>query len=161
MFLRRHSPCLRFFTALYPVCLITLLGLGKSASAQSPEDESLEDSTVVFEAEFFKQFQPVSVNDMIDRIPGIGLALGRGGGGGRRGLGGGGNEILINGPTNYRKIERQPRSAAPHRGQSGAIYRDYPGTSEEIDVRGGSQVINIVLIESPHARALPLKSTPI
>ena len=68
MFLRRHSPCLRFFTGLYPVCLIILLGLGQAVSAQSPEDESLEDSTVIFEAEFFEQFQPVSVNDMIDRI---------------------------------------------------------------------------------------------
>jgi len=84
VFLRRHSPCSSFFSRLYPLCLISLLGLGQAASAQSPEDESLEDSTVVFEAEFFKQFQPVSVNDMIDRIPGIGLALGRGGGGGRR-----------------------------------------------------------------------------
>ena len=65
--------------------ILVLLGAvhGGTAIAQSAGDESLEDSTVVFEADFFDQFQPVSVNDMIDRIPGIGLALGRGGGGGR------------------------------------------------------------------------------
>mgnify|MGYP003341990617 FL=1 len=154
MFLRRHSPCLRFFTGLYPVCLIILLGLGQAVSAQSPEDESLEDSTVIFEAEFFEQFQPVSVNDMIDRIPGIGLALGRGGGGGRRGLGGGGNEILINGQRITGKSNGsrdQLRRIAASQVRYIEIIR---GTSEEIDVRGGSQVINIVLVESASRSSL-------
>ena len=41
--------------------------------------EALQDSTVVYEANFFSQYSPVSVNDMIDRIPGIeiGRASGR------------------------------------------------------------------------------------
>ena len=94
MSLRRQSPRSNLLTGLHSAVLITVLSLGQVAIAQN---EPLENPTVVFEAEFFKQFQPVSVNDMISRIPGIGLALGRGGGGGRRGLGGGGNEILING----------------------------------------------------------------
>lgn len=122
---------------------------GVTASAQSTGDESLEDSTVVFEAEFFDQFQPVSVNDMIDRIPGIGLALGRGGGGGgRRGIGGGGNEILINGQriTGKSNDSRdQLRRIAADQVQYIEIIR---GTSEEIDVRGGGQVVNIVLVEA-------------
>ncbi|MFT4813265.1 MAG: outer membrane receptor for ferrienterochelin and colicins, partial [Paracoccaceae bacterium] len=42
------------------------------------DQTSLDDSTIVYNAEFFFQFSPVSVNDMIDRIPGIGLALGGG-----------------------------------------------------------------------------------
>ena len=33
--------------------------------------DALEDSTVIYEANFFSQYSPVSVNDMIDRIPGI------------------------------------------------------------------------------------------
>ena len=42
---------------------------------KAPDDASLDDSTVVFEAEFFEQFQPVSVNDMIDAFRGLGWRL--------------------------------------------------------------------------------------
>ena len=59
-----------------------------------PEDPS-DDSTIVYPSSYFAEFFPVSANDMLNRIPGIGLAL-RGGGGGR-GLGSGEGEILING----------------------------------------------------------------
>jgi len=122
--------------------------------AQSPDDASLDDSTVVFEAEFFEQFQPVSVNDMIDRIPGIGLALGRGGGGGRRGLGGGGNEILING----QRITGKSNGSRDQLGRIAADQVDYieiiRGTSEEIDVRGATQVINVVLLEAESRSSL-------
>lgn len=151
MSLRRQSPRSNLLTGLYSAVLITVLSLGQVAIAQN---EPLENSTVVFEAEFFKQFQPVSVNDMISRIPGIGLALGRGGGGGRRGLGGGGNEILINGQRITGKSNgsrEQLRRIAASQVQYIEIIR---GTSEEIDVRGGSQVINIVLIESASRSSL-------
>ena len=151
MSLRRQSPRSNLLTGLYSAVLITVLSLGQVAIAQN---EPLENSTVVFEAEFFKQFQPVSVNDMISRIPGIGLALGRGGGGGRRGLGGGGNEILINGQRITGKSNgsrEQLRRIAASQVRYIEIIR---GTSEEIDVRGGSQVINIVLIESASRSSL-------
>ena len=66
------------------------------ATAQSNQTENpSDDSTIVYPAAYFADFLPVSANDMIKRIPGIGMAL-RGGGGGR-GLGSGGGEILING----------------------------------------------------------------
>ena len=151
MSLRRQSPRSNLLTGLYSAVLITVLSLGQVAIAQN---EPLENSTVVFEAEFFKQFQPVSVNDMISRIPGIGLALGRGSGGGRRGLGGGGNEILINGQRITGKSNgsrEQLRRIAASQVRYIEIIR---GTSEEIDVRGGSQVINIVLIESASRSSL-------
>ena len=69
----------------------------KSPTETALEAASVDDLSVVYEAAYFDQFQPVSVNDMVSRIPGIGLALGGGGGGGGRGLGGGAGEILING----------------------------------------------------------------
>ncbi len=142
MSLRRQSPRSNLLTGLYSAVLITVLSLGQVAIAQN---EPLENSTVVFEAEFFKQFQPVSVNDMISRIPGIGLALGRGGGG---------NEILINGQRITGKSNgsrEQLRRIAASQVRYIEIIR---GTSEEIDVRGGSQVINIVLIESASRSSL-------
>ena len=121
---------------------------GTQAIAQSPEGQPLDDSTVTFDADFFAKFQPVSVNDMIDRIPGIGLALSRGGGGSRRGLGGGGNEILVNG----QRITGKSNGSRDQLRRIAADQVDYieiiRGISEDIDVRGATQVINIVLLEA-------------
>ena len=44
----------------------------------SAQDSTALDSTVVYPAEYFAQFSPVNVNDMIDRVPGISVALNSG-----------------------------------------------------------------------------------
>ena len=59
-------------------------------------DPGAADSTVVYEAEFFDQFNPITASDMLDRIPGVDVFGGNRGGGGNRGLGTAGN-LLING----------------------------------------------------------------
>ena len=57
-----------------------------------------DDSSVIYDASFFAEFSPVNVNDMINLIPGVNIAMDyRGGSNNRRGLGPGENEILING----------------------------------------------------------------
>ena len=72
--------------------------LAPLASAQLDRLENpSNDSTVIYRADYFAEFLPVSASDMISRIPGIGLAMRRGRGGGGRGLGSGEGEILING----------------------------------------------------------------
>lgn len=123
------------------------LSLSSQSLAQTQDQTPLEDSTIVYDAEFFAQFSPVSVNDMIDRIPGIGLALG-GGGGNRRGLGGGANEVLING----QRITGKSNAGRAQLSRIAANQVNYieiiRGTSEEIDVRGGGQVVNIVLLDA-------------
>lgn len=100
------------------------------------------DSTVVYEAEYFAAYNPVSANDMLDRIPGLNLGNNRGGGG--RGLGTGGN-LLINGQRIAGK-DNSPRATldriAAQEVQRIEIIRD---TSGELGVRGASQVINVVL----------------
>ena len=54
-------------------CLSAALLLSaNSASAQDPSTS--QDSTVTYPAEYFAQFNPYSVNDMLQRIPGISLA---------------------------------------------------------------------------------------
>ena len=134
-----------FFTIL---ALSPSLGLSQnpeSPTETAPEPASVDDLSVVYEAAYFDQFQPVSVNDMVSRIPGIGLALGGGGGGGGRGLGGGAGEILING----QRITGKSNEGRSQLSRISADDVDYieiiRGTSEEIDVRGGGQVVNIVL----------------
>ncbi|HBW83477.1 MAG TPA: hypothetical protein DEF79_05495, partial [Gammaproteobacteria bacterium] len=106
-----------------------------------------EDSTVIYPAGYFTQFFPVSANDMLSRIPGIDLAL-RGGRGGR-GLGSGAGEVLINGQRITGK-NNGGRSAlariSADQVQHIAIIR---GTSKELDVRGGGQIVNVVLLDQP------------
>ena len=63
----------------------------KSPTETALEAASVDDLSVVYEAAYFDQFQPVSVNDMVSRIPGIGLALGGGGGKGDVATAGGKN----------------------------------------------------------------------
>jgi len=106
-----------------------------------------EDSTITYTADFFAEFSPVSANDMISRIPGVGLAM-RGGNRGR-GLGSGEGEILINGQRIAGKNNSgnsQLSRISADQVQHIEIIR---GTSEELNVRGGGQVINIVLLDSP------------
>jgi outer membrane receptor protein involved in Fe transport len=136
-----------FFTIL---ALSPSLGFSQnpqeSAAESAPEAASVDDLSVVYKADYFDQFQPVSVNDMVSRIPGIGLALGGGGGGGSRGLGGGAGEILING----QRITGKSNEGRSQLSRISADDVDYieiiRGTSEDIDVRGGGQVVNIVLL---------------
>ena len=128
-----------------------------SALAQTPSTS--DDATITYPAEFFAQFQPFSVNDMLQRIPGINLALGGGGGssqggpgssggGNRRGLGAGGDQVLING----RRIAGKGNEGNAQLSRIPAREVQYieiiRGTSGDLDVRGGNQVINIVLTES-------------
>ncbi|MFT6400870.1 MAG: hypothetical protein ACJA2D_000175 [Pseudohongiellaceae bacterium] len=130
---------------------ILIASLSPLAIAQNQPTTS-DDSTVTYPASFFAQFQPYSVNDMLVRIPGINLALGGGGAGSadgnRRGLGAGGDQVLING----RRIAGKGNEGNQQLSRIPATEVQYieiiRGTSGDLDVRGGTQVINIVLLEA-------------
>jgi outer membrane receptor for ferrienterochelin and colicin len=109
-------------------------------------DPGAADSTVVYEAGFFNQYNPITASDMLERIPGVNVFGGRGGGG--RGLGTGGN-LLING----QRIAGKDNSSRDQLDRITAaeverieIIRD---TSGELNVRGAGEVINIILVEVP------------
>jgi outer membrane receptor for ferrienterochelin and colicins len=132
-----------------------------SALAQEP---TTNDSTVTYPAGFFAQYEPFSVNDMLDRIPGISVARGDAGGGNggpgsssgssRRGLGLGGDQILINGRRTTGK-ENEGNSQLSRIPANQVQYIEIiRGTSGELDVRGGSQVINIVLLEAESSSSI-------
>lgn len=112
-------------------------------------DSGTTDSTVVYSAEFFAQFNPITANDMLARIPGITIGGGGDfGGDAGRGLGTGGN-ILING----QRVAGKDNSASDQLDRITAaeverieIIRD---TSGDLNVRGASEVINIVTSELP------------
>jgi len=135
--------------------LATALLVGHIPSAIGQDQPvTSDDSTVTYPASYFDQYQTYSVNDMLDRIPGITVARGGGGpsGGpgasGGRGLGAGGDQVLING----RRIAGKENEGGNQLSRIPANQVDYieiiRGTSGDLDVRGGSQVINIVLLEA-------------
>ncbi|MFZ8990426.1 MAG: TonB-dependent receptor plug domain-containing protein, partial [Pseudohongiellaceae bacterium] len=125
------------------------LGLASNAGAQAPETAS--DATVTYPAEYFAQFNPYSVNDMLQRIPGISLARSgsrsqsRGGG---RGLGAGGEQVLINGRRIAGKSNEGDSQLSRIPASEVRYIEIIRGTSGELDVRGGTQVINVVLNEA-------------
>lgn len=146
----KSSPIVRNLS----LCAVLLTG--HTAVAQNQPTTS-DDSTITYPASFFDQYQPYSVNDMLARIPGINVALsgggpqggpGSSGGSGRRGLGAGGDQVLING----RRIAGKGNEGNSQLSRIPATEVQYieiiRGTSGDLDVRGGSQVINVVLNEA-------------
>lgn len=131
---------------------LCLLGLAIAAAnqsyAQQADAQASDDSTIVYEADFFIDYSPVSVNDMIDRIPGISLALNNNGGGNSRGLGSGEGEILINGQRTTGK-SNEGRSQLSRIAADQVDYIEIiRGTSDDMDIRGGGQVVNVVLLDA-------------
>jgi outer membrane receptor for ferrienterochelin and colicins len=137
---------------------ITLIIATQASPLQAQDGPTTgDDSTVTYPAEYFAQFSPFSASDMLDRIAGINVARQGGGGGGgpgssngsdRRGLGLGGDQILING----RRITGKSNEGNSQLSRIPANQVQYieiiRGTSGDLDVRGGTQVINIVLLEA-------------
>lgn len=126
---------------------LTLALLG--ATLVQAQDSNSENSTIIYEANFFDQYTPISANDMITRIPGVNLRNNSGG----RGLGSGG-DLLING----KRIAGKDNSANDQLSRIAADQVDrieiIRGSSSELDVRGASQVVNIVLKEAASRSSL-------
>jgi len=129
-----------------------------TAFAQEPSNS---ESTVTYPASYFAQFDPVSVNDMLNRIPGISLVLestvaldGSEIVDLRRGLGSGENQILINGKRMAGK-ENEGHSQLSRISASRVDYIELiRGTSGDMDVRGSGQVINIILLATASSSSL-------
>lgn len=154
--MNRNSNSPRKLRLAIGIAALVLAGSGQQALAQDLPTTA-DDSTVTYPASYFAQYQPYSVNDMLQRIPGISVALGGGGpqggpgssgGSGRRGLGAGGDQVLING----RRIAGKGNEGNAQLTRIPASEVDYieiiRGTSGDLDVRGGSQIINVVLLQS-------------
>lgn len=144
---------LRSKTFLLNVSIALLLSGPFMATAQESADDG---STIIYSADYFTEYAPISAQDMINRIPGLGEGGappgGFGGGNassGGRGFGGGssGSEILINGKRtagkNNQTSELLGRIAASQVNEIQIIR----GTSSDLDVRGSSQVVNVLLAQ--------------
>ena len=145
----QFTPNKSLYTRLSALSLFLIF-----STASFAQDNVGEESTVVYPADYFAEFNPVTAQHMLDRIPGVGSPGGgstgvprgvsSGGSAGNPSSGGrgfgsgesGGNEILINGK----------RTAGKNNQTGGQLDRitadqvDYieiiRGTSGELDVRG-------------------------
>ena len=126
---------------------LILLPITNLVHAQDSEDD---DSTITFPASYFAQFSPTTINDMLDRVPGIELI--RAGSGtlaadGDRGLGSE-SPILIDG----KRLAGKASEADSQLARISADEVDYieiiRGTSSDLDVQNSGQIVNIVLLES-------------
>ncbi|MEQ8407336.1 MAG: TonB-dependent receptor plug domain-containing protein [Gammaproteobacteria bacterium] len=151
---RRSHSMLRsnsHWSGLWPGMVLALaLSLPVGLLAQ---DNVGNDSTVLYPASYFTEFSPVTALDMVNRIPGMDVSSNDGGGGnasrGGRGLGSGGSGTLI--------LIDGKRTAGKNNNTAGQLDRimanqvEYieliRGTGGELDVRGGTQIANIVLYE--------------
>jgi len=123
------------------------------SAAHAQENEGI-DSTVVYPASYFAEYAPVSALDMVNRIPGMNVSS-RGGSSGRsprsggRGLGSGGNgtQILINGKRTAGKNNNTQNQLMRINADQVDYIEIIRGTSGDLDVRGSTQIANIVLYE--------------
>lgn len=133
---------------VYPL-LIVLFPL--FPAALSAQENSGDDATVTYPAAYFASFAPNTVNDMLDRIPGISQALNGGGSGGNsdsaRGLGSSA-QILIDG----KRLAGKANEARAQLDRISANTVNYieivRGTSSSLDVQNTGQLVNIVLLAS-------------
>ena len=94
VFLSSFSRVAQKFSCLFS--LFAALGFTVAVNysyAQDISPSTDQDATVTYPATYFAEFDPYSVSDMLDRIPGINVARGggQGGGGGGPGSSGGSN----------------------------------------------------------------------
>jgi hypothetical protein len=118
------------------------LGAGQHAIAQQtpPAPAPASTGAQVFEADFFRAFNPVNAGDMVSRVPGFEINDGDD----RRGFGATAGNVLINGqrPSSKANISEQLR-----RIPASSVLRIelLSGSTSGVDVRGQSQLVNVVM----------------
>ena len=152
------SASVKIYYQLLVLILLSIIGFNGYS-----QDNVGDDSTILYPFSYFTQFAPRTALDMLNRIPGMTMSgssrrgssnSGRNSGGsftnvsrGGRGLGAGNNgvQILINGKRTAGKnndTQAQLRRIDADQVDYIEIIR---GTSGELDVRGSTQIANIVL----------------
>ncbi|MCH8175387.1 MAG: TonB-dependent receptor plug domain-containing protein [Proteobacteria bacterium] len=132
------------------VALLMLVFATSAATSaqQNSQQGGDDDSTITYSADYFQQFSPVSVSDMLDRIPGIGLVLNDNQGGfdlgAVRGLGGSSN-ILIDGKRLAGKANEAQSQLNQIAASEVAYIEIIRASSSDLDVQNTGQVVNIVL----------------
>ncbi|MCB1664653.1 MAG: outer membrane beta-barrel protein [Pseudomonadales bacterium] len=128
---------------------LSVLCLSIAVATAHAQQSGENDSTVRFPGDYFVEYAPITVNDMLDRIPGIEMILGtnNSSSGGDRGLGSSA-QILIDG----KRLAGKANEASSQLDRIAASEVNYieiiRGSSSDLDVQNSGQIVNIVLREA-------------
>lgn len=122
------------------------VGLAPAALAQqppappAPQQAAAQEGVQTFEAGFFKQYNPVTAADIVNRVPGFEIDDGEA----LRGFGATAGNVLVNGERPSSKVlisEQLKRIPA----DSVVKVELISGSASNVDVRGQTQLVNVVL----------------
>ena len=131
--------------------------ISNSVLAEDDDLDDVMDSTVVYPASFFAQYEPVSARDMLNRIPGVDINNNNNSNDSRRGLGAGDNQILINGKRIAGK-ENDGRDALSRiAAKQVASIEIIRGTSGDLSVRSAGPIVNVILKEGAARNSLSVE----
>lgn len=133
------------FSNLKAICLFLSVFTLSSVTAQNQNQ-----STVIYDAAYFEQYRPVTLEEMIRNIPGGASILGGGrgpGGNNNRGFGASDQQVLIDGRRMSGKTNNM--STALARIQAAQVERIelIRGNAEGLDIRNEGTIYNVILKE--------------
>ena len=115
--------------------------------ATNAQNSAADNSTISYPASYFTEFNPLTVNDMLDRVPGISLILEQNSSnfsGDVRGLGAS-SQILIDGKRMAGKANEARSQLDRISAEQVASIEIVRGTSSDLDVQNTGQLVNIIL----------------
>ena len=140
-------------TRLSTEVLVILLLISAVRSLAAQEQDN---STVIYEASYFTQYNPVTLTDMIRNIPGgetIMRRRGGPGGSGNRGFGATDAQVLINGRRMSGKINNMSNALARIQAVQVARIELIRGNAEGLDIRNEGIIYNVILQEGSEGSA--------
>ncbi len=134
----RAASLVALATGFAPAAIAQQPPAAPSAPASGPVQTA--EGVTTFDASYFKQYNPVTANDIVSRVPGFDIRDGDT----LRGFGATAGNVLINGERPSSKtliseqLKRIPADAV-------AKVELISGSSSKVDVRGQTQLVNVVL----------------
>ncbi len=142
--LRRAAGLMALAAGLSPVAFAQQGGIPAAPQTAQPAAQAgpvqTAEGVTTFEASYFRQYNPVTANDIVSRVPGFDIRDGDT----LRGFGATAGNVLINGERPSSKtliseqLKRIPADAV-------AKVELISGSSSKVDVRGQTQLVNVVL----------------
>lgn len=132
---------------MVPVALVILMN-ADSVFAQNSQVSNRDNAVVTYEKDFFDKYSPVTLLDILERIPGIqGVIAPRNnqGSGGGRGFGSSGDQILLNGKRITAKSNSIRDILARTTASSVERIELIRGAADGLDVQTEGLVINVIL----------------
>ena len=138
---------------LSPILYSGLLSNGLVTPSYAAEEAVSNASVVSYTPDYFVQYSPVTLLDMLERVPGASEILnknrrgGGGGGGNQRGFGNSGDQILIDGKRLAGKSNNINDALSRISANQIAKIDLIRGATSGLDVQSQGLVINITMIE--------------